>query len=91
MEEVWILKEFEKVAQLMPKRALSLIKQDRELFLEIVISAYLDGLISIGKAAEVLGVTREEVIEEFKRRGIPPIRTPDRDDVASEVEAIECL
>ncbi|ASJ02117.1 hypothetical protein A3L09_01950 [Thermococcus profundus] len=90
MEEVWILKEFEKVAQLMPRRALSLIKQDKELFMEIIISAYLDGLISLGKAAEVLGVTREEVVEEFKRRGIP-IRTPDRDDIASEVEAIGCL
>ncbi|NJF25208.1 UPF0175 family protein [Thermococcus sp. Bubb.Bath] len=87
MEEVWMLREFEKVAQLMPERALSLIKEDKELFMEIVISAYLDGLISLGKAAEVLGVTREEVIEEFKHRGIP-IRTPDRDDVASEVDMV---
>jgi len=36
------------------------------------------------------GVTREELIEEFKKLGIP-IRTPDREDVLSEVEVITCL
>ncbi|MEO2152342.1 MAG: UPF0175 family protein [Thermococcus sp.] len=90
MEDLWIVKEFEKVAELMPEKALRLIKKDPDLLKEIVISAYLDGIISLGKAAEVLGVTREELMEEFKKRGIP-IRTPDREDVLSEVEVITCL
>ena len=55
----------------MPEKALCLIKKDPDLLKEIVISAYLDEIISLGKAAEVLGVTREELIEEFKKRGIP--------------------
>jgi len=50
----------------MPEKALRLIKKDPDLLKEIVISAYPDGIISLGKAAEVLGVTREELMEEFK-------------------------
>ncbi|WP_297487508.1 UPF0175 family protein, partial [Thermococcus sp.] len=44
----------------------------------------LDGLVNLGKAAEVLGVTREELIKEFKKRGIP-VRVPDRADVLSDL------
>ncbi len=90
MEELWIIKEFERIAELMPERAIRLIKKDPEIMKEIVISAYLDGLINLGKAAEVLGVTREELIKEFKKRGIP-VRVPDRADVLSEVEVVKCL
>ena len=70
MEDLWIVKEFEKVAELMPEKALRLIKKDPDLLKD--------------------GVTREELIEEFKKLGIP-IRTPDREDVLSEVEVITCL
>lgn len=58
--------------------------------MEIVIFVYIDGFISFGKVVEVFGVIREEVIEEFKCRGIF-IRMLDRDDVVFEVEVIECL
>ena len=55
-----------------------------------MISAYLDRKISLGKAAELLGMTREELIEEFHKRGIP-IRKLSREDVIAEVEVLNCL
>gem|GEM_PF-6304930 len=49
-----------------------------------MVSAYLDRKISLGKAAELLGMTREELIEEFHKRGIP-IRKLSKEDVIAEV------
>ena len=55
----------------MPEKALRLIKKDPDLLKEIVISAYLDEIISLGKAAEVLGVTREELMGSLKNGESP--------------------
>ncbi|AHF81390.1 UPF0175 family protein [Thermococcus paralvinellae] len=90
MEELWLISEFEKIAALNPDKVIRLLKKDKELFWEVVVSAYLDRKISLGKAAELLGMTREELIEEFHKRGIP-IRKLSKEDVIAEVEALNCL
>ncbi len=91
MEAIWIVKGIENVVKANPKRLESLLKdlkKDRELFEEIVISAYVDGLISLSKAAELLEVTRDELVEVLKRKGIP-LRVLSKEDVIAEVEAIK--
>ena len=90
MEELWLISEFEKIAALNLDKVIRLLKKDKELFWEIVVSAYLDRKISLGKAAELLGMTREELIEEFHKRGIP-IRKLSKEDIIAEVEALNCL
>jgi len=88
---VWVAKGIENVIKANPKRLddiLRSLKKDRELFEEIVISAYVEGLISLSKASELLEITRDEMIEILKKKGIP-IRTLSREDVMAEVEAIK--
>jgi predicted HTH domain antitoxin len=63
------------------------LKNDKELFEEIVISAYVEGLISLSKASELLEITRDEMIEILKKKGIP-IRMLSKEDVMAEVEAV---
>ncbi len=91
MNELWIVRELEKIVSVHPKRLekfIEYLKKDRGLFKEIVISAYVDGVISISKAAELLEVTRDELVEEFKAKGIP-IRKLSKEDVIAEVEAVK--
>jgi len=91
MENAWVLKGIENVVKANPKRFEDLLrnlKKDKELFGEIVISAYVDGLISLSKAAELLEVTRDEFIDLLKKRGIP-IRTLSKEDIRAEVKAIK--
>lgn len=87
---VWIGKCIENVVRANPKRLEDLIKnlKDTELFEEIVISAYVEGSISLSKASELLEITRDELINILKRKGIP-IRNLSKDDVAAEVGAIK--
>ena len=88
---VWVVKGIENVIKANPKRlddVLRSLKRDRELFEEIVISAYVEGLISLSKASELLEITRDEMIEILKKKGIP-IRTLSKEDVVAEVEAIK--
>jgi len=62
----WIVKGIENVIKANPKRLEDLLKNlknDKELFEEIVISAYVEGLINLSKASELLEITREELIE----------------------------
>jgi predicted HTH domain antitoxin len=49
--------------------------------------AYIDGKISLSKAAELLGLTRIELQRELKEQGIT-VRTISEDDVAAEVEML---
>ncbi len=87
---MWVVKGIENVIKANPRRLDDLLrnlKRDRELFEEIVISAYVEDLISLSKASELLEITREEMIEILKKRGIP-IRTLSKEDVMAEVEAI---
>lgn len=84
------MKGIENVIKANPKRLddlLRSLKNNKELFEEIVISAYGEGLISLSKASELLEITREEMIEILKKRGIP-IRMLSKEDVMAEVEAV---
>ena len=86
----WVVKGIENVIRANPRRLEDLLrnlKKDRELFEEIVISAYVEGLINLSKASELLEITRDEMIEIQKKKGIP-IRTLSKEDVMAEVEAI---
>jgi len=86
----WVVKGIENVIRANPRRLEDLLrnlKKDRELFEEIVISAYVEGLINLSKASELLEITRDEMIEILKKKGIP-IRTLSKEDVMAEVEAI---
>ena len=87
----WIVKGIENVVKANPKRLEDLLrnlKKDKELFEEVVISAYVEGLISLSKASELLEITRDELINLLKKRGIP-IRMLSKEDVMAEVEAIK--
>ena len=88
MENAWVLKGIENVVNVVFENLLRNLKKDKELFGEIVISAYVEELISLSKAAELLEVTRDESIDLLKKRGIP-IRTLSKEDVRAEVEAIK--
>lgn len=90
MEESWIVSELEKIAFFNPERVLNVLKKDKKLFWEIVISAYLDGKISLSKAAELLEITRDELAEMLRKRGIP-IRKLSKEDVMADLEVLNCL
>jgi predicted HTH domain antitoxin len=46
--------------------------------MHVIIADYLDGKISLSKAAELLGMTRIELQRKLKEQGIP-IRSPSSD------------
>jgi predicted HTH domain antitoxin len=54
--------------------------------MHFIITDYLDGEISLSKAAELLGMTRIELQRKLKEQGIP-IRSLSIDDVFADVEA----
>jgi len=84
------VKGIENVIKANPKRLDDLLrnlKNDKELFEEIVISAYVEGLVSLSKASELLEITRDEMVEILKKKGIP-IRMLSKEDVMAEVEAV---
>ena len=55
--------------------------------MHFIIADYLDGKISLSKAAELLGMTRIELQRKLKERGTP-IRSLSIYDVFAEVEAL---
>jgi len=74
MNAIWIVKGIENVVKSNPKRLeelLANLRRDKELFEEIVISAYVEGLISLSKASELLEITRDEMAEILRKRGVP--------------------
>ncbi|AAB91130.1 UPF0175 family protein [Archaeoglobus fulgidus] len=91
MNAIWIVKGIENVVKSNPKRLeelLANLRRDKELFEEIVISAYVEGLISLSKASELLEITRDEMAEILRKRGVP-LRNLNKDDLVAEVEAIK--
>ena len=54
------------------------IKED-EVKLLLAIKLLEDGLVSLGKAAEIAGYTEKAFVEILIHRGIPPIRYTDLD------------
>lgn len=86
----WVIKGIENVVKANPKKLdhlLRNLKKDKELFEEVIISAYIEGLISLSKASELLEITRDELIDILKKKGIP-IRSLSKEEVIAEVEAV---
>ncbi len=88
---VWVIEELRKLSEIKPEAIEEILddvkNRSPEIFKSLVISAYLDGKISIGKAAEMLGIPRITLQKEFRDKGIP-IRVISKEDVIAEVEAI---
>lgn len=87
----WMIQGLEKLGEIKPE-SLEKIFQDikerqPEIFRSLVLIAYIDGKISLSKAAELLGLTRIELQRKLKEQGIT-IRTLSEDDVAAEVEML---
>lgn len=87
----WVIEELQKISEIKPETIGNILEdiknRNPEIFKSLVISAYVDGKISIGKAAEMLDVTRIELQKDFRNKGIP-IRVVSEEDVIAEVEAI---
>ncbi len=87
----WVIEELQKISEVKPDAIENILEsvknRNPDIFKSLVISAYLDEKISMSKAAEMLGVTRIELITEFKKKGMP-IRVVSKEDVFAEVEAI---
>jgi predicted HTH domain antitoxin len=87
----WIIEELQKLSEIKPE-AMDKILDDvknrsPDIFKSLVISAYLDEKISIGKVAEMLGIPRIMLQKEFRNKGIP-MRVISADDAIAEVEAM---
>ncbi len=89
----WELPQFQKLSQTQPDlaaRALRrLLVDDEELRWAMVVSAYRDGVINLGKAAELLGKHALTLRQEFIGLGIPVRIGPETvAEARAEVEAL---
>lgn len=101
MEEVinvavrsWMLDQLVKVERHQPEmvdRAVrEMLAQQTDLRWSVVVGAYLDGEINLGKAAELLGMHRLELQARFIAQSIPLRSGPDTvEEARAEVAAIE--
>jgi len=89
---LWEVEELIKVSELQPdlvgSALTNLWKENPQLHKVVVMNAYLDAKISLGKGAEILGVTRIELEREMMEKGIP-IRRLSTEDISAEVEAVK--
>lgn len=87
----WEIEGLEKIGAHEPQRLVRALHDLWEihptLHKNVVVNAYVDGRISLSKAAEELNVTRREFENELRQRGIP-IRQLTNEDVVAEVQAI---
>ena len=88
----WEVEELHKLSKIQPDVVDGALKElwrkNPNLYKSVVINAYLDEKINIGKAAELIGIDRMELQKELKAKGIP-IRILSREDVKAEVEALK--
>ena len=90
----WMLEQLVKVERHQPEmvdRAVKeMLAQQSDLRWSVVIGAYLDGEINLGKAAELLGMHRLELQERFIAQSIPVRIGPDTiEEARAELAAIE--
>jgi predicted HTH domain antitoxin len=75
MVQAWIYDQLIKVRQYRPELVDQVIEEllnrQAELRWLVVVGAYLDEEINLGKAAELLGMHRLELQEQFREQGIP--------------------
>ena len=87
----WEVEEFCKLGKIQPEILEVVLKElwqrKPALYKSVIINAYLDEKINLGKAAELLGVHRLELERELREKGVP-IRRLSKKDVIAEVEAI---
>ncbi len=88
----WLYRQFERLVQMRPdlvepvlQRAM---REDEGFRWAIVVGAYLDEQINLSKAAELLGVHRMKLQQQFLEKGIP-LRSGSRtiEEAKAEVEA----
>ncbi len=86
----WVLEELKDIARVNPDWVVEaledMLKEQPRLRWALVVSAYLDGRINLGKAAELLGKHRLELQEEFLAKGIP-VRLGPRDEEEARADA----
>lgn len=92
----WQIRQLEKLSESEPERidrALErLLNGDTALQEQIVIGAYLDGDITLGKAAELLRVGAVELRRRFLDRGLPiRVGLNTIEDLQAEIKAAERL
>ena len=87
----WEVEELHKLSKIQPDivdvALKDLWQRNPGLYKSVVINAYLDEKINLGKAAELLEVSRLELQNDLRAKGIP-IRSLSKEDVIAEVEAI---
>ena len=57
--------------------------------LYLAIELYREGKISLGKASEIAGISKEEMMKVLSRKGIPI--SYDIDDLKEDIKRLECL
>ena len=87
----WEIEELCKLVKIQPEILEAVFKElwqrNPALYKSVIINAYLDEKINLGKAAELLRVHRLELQNELREKGVP-IRGLSKEDVIAEVEAI---
>jgi len=84
-----VLNLFQRRPEVMSKAVNQVLSQDKELRWSLVIEMYLDEQISLGKAAELLGMHMLEARERFQALGIPlNIGSTDLAEAQAEVDAM---
>jgi len=88
----WEVEELHKLSKIQPDIVDGALKElwqrNPDLYKSVVINAYLDEKINIGKAAELIGIDRLGLQKELRAKGIP-IRHLSREDVIAEAEALK--
>ena len=89
----WTFNQLTKLRRYRPElvdQALSeILTRESELRWLVVVGAYLDGDINLGKAAELLGMHRLELQDKFLMQGIPlRIGSKTPEEAKAEVDAI---
>ena len=71
----WEVEELHKLSKIQPDIVGGALKElwqrNPDLYKSIVINAYIDEKLNLGKAAELLGVDRMELQKELRAKGIP--------------------
>ncbi len=88
----WLYIQFDKLARMRPDMVESILQramqEDAEFRWAMVVGAYLEEQINLGKAAELLGMHRLQLQREFLEKGVPLRLGPQTlEEVQAEVDA----
>lgn len=93
MVQSWLYSQLAKIRQFRPELVDQVVNdalaRQPELTWLVIVGAYLDGEINLGKAAELLGMHRLELQEKFVKQGIPlRLGSETPEEAAAELAAI---